>query len=396
MTMSKGTKWIKKGLVVLSVLSLFFTYGCGQSNAPSGSGASSGSGSAGKEPIKIGWLGPMTGTYASLGDWDTKGAQLAFDQVNAQSGINGRQIQLIKYDDQGDPSKSVTLAQKLTSQDKVVAAFATCLSTSALADVPVFQKAQVPQLTAGMALDLTNKGSDYVFRYCPPSPPSDKTIVNYMVKQGYKTYAIIADNGDYGKGETTYMTAALKDNGITPLDSEFYGPNDKDFTGQLNKIIQANPQVLLLGGSEVASGLVAKQARQLGFKGQLAGGNAMGTPLYISTAGADIANGTYFAANYITNDANDATKAFAKAYQDKYGEAPEGHGAKAYDGANVLIQALKNCGTNITGAEVAKQLHAVKGFKVLQGTMDVQANGETLTQTLLGVVKNGKLTQLPQ
>src|SRR5262249_28501887 len=127
---------------------------------------------------------------------------------------------------------------------------------------------------------------------------------------------------------------------------------------------------------------------------QLAGGAAIGTPTFIKTAGNDIAEGVYFASAYISNDLNAQTKAFAAAYQAKWGVAPEGHGAKAYDGAEMLIQALNTAYPNITGATIATALHSIHSYHGLQGIANVDATGEAFSNTLLGVIKNGTLTPL--
>jgi len=72
------------------------------------------------EPIKIAIIGAMSGTNAVLGDWMKKGVTLAVEEKNAAGGICGRQIQIIIYDDEADPTKSVNLAQKVATEDKVV------------------------------------------------------------------------------------------------------------------------------------------------------------------------------------------------------------------------------------------------------------------------------------
>ena len=168
-----------------------------------------------------------------------------------------------------------------------------------------------------------SKGSAYIFRSCPAGTAYEIPLVDFLVKtKGFKKFAIITDTSAYGKGEADYQTAELKVLGLEPLTRESYGIDDKDFTGQLTKILQTQPEVLLFGGSEIASGLIAKQARQLGFKGQMAGGPAIGTPKFIETAGADIAEGVFFTGAYPTNDLNDMTRAFAKRYAARWnGEA---------------------------------------------------------------------------
>ncbi len=345
------------------------------------------------EPIKIAIIGAMSGTNAALGNWMKEGVTLAVEERNAAGGIHGRPIQIVIYDDEADPTKSVNLAQKVATDDKVVAAWATTNSTSALADIPIFQQYKIVQLTNGTNVDITNKGSAYIFRSCPAGTAYEIPLVDFLAKtKGYKKFAIITDTSAYGKGEADYQTAELKALGLEPLARENYGIDDKDFTGQLTKILQTQPEVLLFGGSEIASGLIAKQARQLGFTGQMAGGSAIGTPLFVNTAGADVAEGIFFTGAYPTNDLNDMTRAFNARYKARWGNDAEIHGANTYDGTQMLMMAMDKAYPTITGEAIAAAFHTIKDYKGLQGTFNVTANGETLTSTLLGVIKGGKLT----
>ncbi len=345
------------------------------------------------QPIKIAIIGAMSGTTASLGDWMTKGVTLAVEQKNAAGGIQGCQVQLVIYDDAGNPTTSVGLAQKVATEDKVMAAFATTNSSSALSDIPIFQQYKIPQLTNGTNVTITQQGSAYIFRVNPAGPAYEIPVINYLVKQGKTKFAIIGDNTAYGVGETAYQVAALKTNNLTSVDTESYGADDKDFTGQLTKIMQAQPEVLLLAASEVAGGLVAKQARQLGFTGIIAGGSGMASPVFISTAGA-AAEGVYFTSPYPGNDANAATRAFAAAYKARWGVDPEVHGANTYDGANMLLMAMENA-KPLTPDNVATEMHKICNYQGLQGTFCYDKNGEGINTTFLGVIKGGQLTYLP-
>jgi ABC-type branched-subunit amino acid transport system substrate-binding protein len=90
------------------------------------------------QQVKIGIIGSMSGTTASLGDYMKKGVTLAVEQKNAEGGVQGCQIQLVVYDDEADPTKSVSLAQKVATEDNVMAVWATTNSSTALSDLPVF------------------------------------------------------------------------------------------------------------------------------------------------------------------------------------------------------------------------------------------------------------------
>ena len=351
------------------------------------------SGPSNNAPIEVGWIGPLSGVNAILGHWDTQGIELAIDGQNAKGGIHGRQIHLDKLDDAADPTQSINDAQRLITQNHIVACFCTPNSGTTLAIEPLLTRNKIVQYTPGLAGNLTAKGSSYIFRDTPVGLAFENTLVTFLAQQKqFKSFAIITDTTDYGQGEATYQTQTLQKFGLTPLTIQKYGANDTDFTGQLDAIIAKHPQVLLFGGSEVASGLIAKQARRLGFTGQLAGGAAIGTPKFIQVAGTDIANGTYFSSAYINNDKNDQTKTFATAYQAKWHEAPEGHGAKAYDGAQLLIQALNTAYPNITGDAISTAMHNIRNFQGLQGSVNYDTTGEGFHDTSVGVIKNGQLT----
>jgi branched-chain amino acid transport system substrate-binding protein len=263
------------------------------------------------EPIKIALIGPQTGTNQVLGVWQRKGYELVIDEKNAAGGIQGRKIILLIEDDKADPTKAVTLAQKVITQDKVVAAMACPNSTPTLAVVPIFAQNRIPHQTPALNVDITKKGSQYVFRTAPAGSAYEDTLVDFLVAYGFKNMAIISDNSAFGKGEGDYREAALARNGgLMALTRETCGIEDKDFTGQLTKIMQTDPEVLLIAGSEIAGGLIAKQARQLGFKGTIAGGTAIGTPKFAETAG-DAAEGVIFTSPYITADASQVAKTWA-------------------------------------------------------------------------------------
>ncbi len=367
-------------LIIIAILFVLLLPACGRTQQPN------------QDPIKLGWIGALSGTNAILGQWDTHGIELVIDEVNALGGVcDGRKLQLIKYDDAADPTRSVALAQKLSTEDQVLLAFATTNSNTALADLPVFTKAQVPQMTQASSADLTAKSSFYIFRYTSVGAVFEFTVVDYLVKNGLSEFAIISDSSTYGKGQGDYEQAALRKNDLESLIRETYNIDDTDFTQQLTRIIDANPQVLLVAGSEIAAGLIARQARQLGFTGQIAGGPALGTPKFVEVAG-DAAEGVIFSSPYISNAINEQTQDFARRYQAKWDYEPEQHGAKGYDGATIAIEAIKRSCHNLTREEITRQLHAIKDFQSLQGIFSYQDNGEGISQAQVGLIKNGQLT----
>jgi branched-chain amino acid transport system substrate-binding protein len=379
-------------ILSLMILSGVVLSGCGAGS--SGGAASGDSGSAKNQAdIVIGHIGPQSGNLASLGQWDTKGIQLAFDEVNEKGGIKGRKLVLQKLDDQGNPTISVNNANKLVS-DKVVAAFATPSSTSTLAVIPVFEQAKIPHMTPGQDPNLTKKGSKYVFRYTASSLVLDETVAEYAVnKLNLKKIALITNTGAYGKGEHDSFLAAIKAKGVTPVADETVTPDAKDFSAQLTKIKEAKPEALFIGAEEIESGLIAKQAKALGMDVKFLGSASLGTPIYRDSAGNDVADQTFYSTTYISNDATAETKAFADAYQKKYGEVPEAHGAKAYDGAKMLIEVLNKIYPNIESGKIRDALSQLS-YHGITGDFKFDETGEGLKSSLLGTFKNGQPTPI--
>ena len=160
-------------------------------------------------------------------------------------------------------------------------------------------------------------------------------------------------------------------------------------TPALTSIRGSDPQVLFIGAEEAQSGLIVKQARALGMTVVVAEGAPAGTPLFLSTAGAANANGTIVSSPYLGNDASTAAQKFAAAYTAAYGSAPELHGAKAYDGAQVMIAALKACGA-CTGLALANAIRAVH-YSGLLGNFAYDSTGVGIFATAIGIITDGKI-----
>ncbi|MFD5722317.1 MULTISPECIES: ABC transporter substrate-binding protein [unclassified Streptomyces] len=353
-----------------------------------GDSSSDEAGSSG--PIKLAVVDAQSGQLASLGDWEAKGAKLAVDEWNKKGGINGRKIKLTVFDDQGDPTTGTNIARKLDSGN-YIAMIGTAESAVTVAMAPILKQAQIPNITSGQATALVDVKSPFLFLNGPTSTTYDSTLADYLINtKKYKKVALISNNGSYGKGEHDAFTAALKKAGITPVADQVVTTDQKDFSASLSRIRQAKPDVIFLGSEEVEAGLIVKQARDLGIKAPFAGAAPQGTPVFTDTAGAANAEGTIVSSPYLSNDISDASRSFAAAYKAKYGKDAELHGAKAYDGTNIVLTALKN--TKVaTGKKLADEIRATK-YQGLLGDFAYDDTGVGIFKTTIGVIKDGKLS----
>ncbi|WP_030442190.1 ABC transporter substrate-binding protein [Actinoplanes subtropicus] len=369
-------------LYALAVLALVLA-GC---SAPGSDKKSSGSTTG---PIKIALVDAQSGQLSSLGAWELKGAKLAVSEWNAQGGINGRQIQLDVFDDQGDPTTGTNLARKIQSEG-YLAMIGTAESAVTIAMAPTLKTAQIPNITSGQSPGLVAVGSEFLFLNGPTSTTYDETLAKYVVdQQGIKNIAMITNNGSYGKGEHDAFTKALAKRSVTPVADQVVTTDQKDFSAALTAIRQKSPKLIFLGAEEVESGLIVKQARDLGITAPFAGGAPQGTPVFLNTAGAQNVEGTIVSSPYLSNDISPASKKFADAYKAAYGEDAELHGAKAYDGAQIMLTALKN--SNVaTGKALADAIRATK-YQGLLGDFAYDNTGVGIFATSIGKISNGKL-----
>ncbi|MEU6371643.1 ABC transporter substrate-binding protein [Streptomyces sp. NPDC046909] len=340
-------------------------------------------------PIKIAVVDAQSGQLSSLGDWEYKGAKLAVDEWNKKGGIDGRKIQLKLFDDQGDPTTGTNLARKIVN-DKYVAMIGTAESAVTIAMAPVLQQAKIPNITSGQSDGLVALKSPYLFLNGPTSTTYDSTLAQYLVKdKGYKNIAMITNNGSFGKGEHDAFLKAAKDLGVTPSTDQVVTTDQKDFSAALGTIRSKKPEVIFIGSEEVEAGLIVKQARDLGITAPFAGAAPQGTPVFIDTAGQAAVEGTIVSSPYLSNDVSAASKKFAAAYQAAYGKEAELHGAKAYDGANILLTALKTS-KGATGEKLAEAIRATR-YQGLLGDFQYDETGVGITQTTIGVIRDGKL-----
>jgi branched-chain amino acid transport system substrate-binding protein len=370
-------------LAALAALSIAVASGC---SAPGSDKKSSGNGSG---PIKIAVVDAQSGQLSSLGAWELKGARLAVDEWNAQGGINGRQVQLDVFDDQGDPTTGTNLARKIDSEG-YLAMIGTAESAVTIAMAPILKQAEIPNMASGQSPGLVTVGSEFLFLNGPTSTTYDETLAKYVVdQQGIKSIAMVTNNGSYGKGEHDAFRTALQSRGVTPVADQVVTTDQKDFSAVLTGIRQKNPKLIFLGAEEVESGLIVKQARDLGITATFAGAAPQGTPVFTDTAGAKNAEGTIVSSPYLGNDISDAAKKFAAAYRAKYHEEAELHGAKAYDGTQILLTALKT--SNVaTGKALADAIRATR-HQGLLGNFAYDKTGVGIFATSIGTIRNGKL-----
>lgn len=355
---------MKKLLVVLLALIMVLSM--------SACGGSSTGGDA-NEPIKIGWVGPLTGDQAVWGKCESQTLEMLIEQKNEEGGLLGRKLELVKYDTKGDVNETINVTKRLVSQDKVAAIIGPNASAGAIAMAGVLTQAK----TAGIATVATNPkvtvnddGSlnEYSYRVCFIDPYQGSVAASYAAKQlNFKNAAILYDvSSDYAQGFRQYFVETFKKAGGTIVADEAFNSGDTDFKPQLTKIKKANPEVVLLPGMYKETALIANQARDLGINAVLMGGDGWPSEKLNEMAGKAI-EGSYVVNHLDYNDPE--AKPLQDAYRAKYGADAgiELNAYMAHDAFLIVCAAIEKAG-NANPEDVAKALTEVQ-IKGLTGNI---------------------------
>ena len=319
---------------------------CGGSSSTAASTATSAAGStaaASGDTIKVGVLGPMTGDVSVYGLAVINGATLYLDQVNANGGVNGKQLEIITMDEQGDATQAVTCFTKMCDQG-ITALVGDVTTTPTLAVAAESADYNMPMVTASATAEAvtydaeTDTVNANVFRATFTDPFQGIKMADYAYqKLGYTKAAVIFQKGaDYNEGLAENFVNEFESLGGTIVDQETYADGDVDFKTQLTTILGKNPQVVFCPNYYQDVGQILAQAESIGLTVPFLGGDGWdGLEGY---ATADQLKDSYFCAGYAKGSSAD----FEAAYKAEYGEDyPNGFAPLGYDAAMTVVYGIK-------------------------------------------------------
>ena len=321
--------------------------------------------------IKIGEVGSMTGSEATFGISTHRGIELAIKQVNAKGGIKGKKLKLISLDNQGKPEEAATAVTKLITQEKVTAILGEVASSRSLAMAPIAQEHQVPMISPSSTNPKVTEQGDYIFRVCFIDPFQGSVMAKFAIESlGLKRVAILRDvKNDYSMGLADFFTKTFVQLGGQIVVDQSYSAGDIDFKSQLTAIRTQNPEAIFVPGYYTEVGLVARQARELGLKAPLMGGDGWDSPKLKEIGGVSI-NGSYFSNHYSNEDTAPRVQDFVKTYQADYDEIPDGLAAMGYDAAMVLVDAMQRALT-LSKPAIRDALAKTRDFAGVTGNITI-------------------------
>ena len=378
---------------VVTAAGVLTACGGSSSTAASTSTAASAAGStaASGDTIKVGVLGPLTGDVSVYGQAVVNGATLYLKQVNEKGGVNGKQLEIITMDEQGDATQAVTCFTKMCDQG-ITALVGDVTTTPTLAVVAESQDYNMPMVTASATAEAvtydaeTDTVYENVFRATFTDPFQGIKMADYAYqKLGYTKAAVIFKKGaDYNEGLAENFVNEFEAQGGTIVDQESYSDGDVDYKTQLTTILGKAPETVFCPNYYQEVGQILSQAESVGLTVPFLGGDGWdGLEGYASN---DQLTDTYFCANYAKGSNTD----FEDAYKAEYGEEyPNGFSPLGYDAAMTVvygIQAAEDAGLE-AGTDDYKQavIDAIKGGTIdgITGTFTFDEHNNPVKQTAI-------------
>ena len=373
-------------LGLVSALALAVIYGCGKETPPPPPAPKAEAPKPAPEAVtvRIGSASPLTGPQAHIGVDIRNGIQLAIDDLNgAGVEIGGKKVkfELVAEDDEANPTKAMTVAQKLVDA-KVAAVVGHFNSGASIPASKIYSDAGIPQISPSSTNPkYTQQGFKTTFRVVAHDDQQGPTLAKFAIeKLKAKTIAVIDDSTAYGQGLADAFEATVKAAGAKIVAREHTTDKDTDFTAILTKIKGRKPELIMFGGIDPQAGPMVKQMAALGIKAKFIGGDGMQTPNFIKLAG-NAAEGVMASMPGLPKEQMPGGKAFMDKYKAKFNAEVELFAPMGYDAVMVFVEAMKRAGS----ADPARFLPEI-GKTSYQGVIGPIAFDEK------GDLKNGPIT----
>jgi len=358
------------------------------------------------DTIKIGVNQPLTGAVAASGNYVTDGARIAADEINAQGGLLGQQVELVIEDNKSNPTEAVAAAEKLIVRDEVPVMMGAWSSTFTLAVMPKLMEYGVPMLVETSSSEkITTAGNPWVFRISPTSEMEAKAFAAQVDKFGIEKADFLVVNNDWGLGAAERFGEMLEEQGVTVGDVETMDPAAQDMSAQLSKIKASDADTLFVTTGVEQLTLVLRQARDLGLEDRIITTGGSQAPDQLIEQAGSAADGSYhlvFFTPWFPEAAQnpEVAEKFVAEWENRgYNFAGLTEGFRGYDGIMTIAAAIEAAGEAepeaIREALWTVEVEGVNGdIKFTKQGPEGNESGQNLPNVYVIEISDGKVAQV--
>lgn len=298
-----------------------------------------------KDTVRIAFIGPLTGGVAANGLGGRNSADLAVRLRNADPKARYA-YELVVLDDECKPNVGVQVATRAASDNGVIAGVTHYCSTVAMATVDVYKRFGLPVVVWGAVLPDITYANDYkeIHRVNGTMINQNEMAAQFVTGLKFRTWAVIHDTTDYGKGHNKYFSDALTRAGGKILGTFGVTADQQDFSAELTRIKELKPEVIYFGGTTPLGVRIRSQMDKLGVKAVFQGTSGIISDAFVEGLG-PLAEGTLAFREGAPVEKLPGGKAFLDAYaRQKYPDDPEAYGPFAFAAANLIMDAIEKAG----------------------------------------------------
>ena len=362
-------------------------------------------------PVKIGLSAAVSGGSAASGEAIKRGLTIAIDEINARGGVlGGRKLELVVRDDEGNPSRGVTIARELVEREKVAAVFGGLHTTVALAQVPVWHELTTPYMgawAAGTNITRNGRTPNYVFRVSASDDYVDRFLVRYATERLRKGKpGLLLENTAWGQSNEAGLTKWLGEKGVKAVGVEKFNWNDPDMSPQLLRLKGAGADLVMLVANAPEGAQVVKSRAKVGWEVPILSHWGISGGRFAELTG-ELSDGVVFIQTYsFFGRQNERGQYVLRQLREKFGvkgpeevTAPVGT-ANAYDGLHLVALAIEQA-KSADGPKVRDALESLRAeyaglVKTYRRPFTPEQHDALTDQDYLMVVwKGGKIVPVP-
>lgn len=310
----------------------------------------------GGEKVKIAGIFSASGGAAALGEPEMETVKLLVEQQNKDGGIDGKQIELITYDDKSDQNEAILAMKKAITQEKVSLVIGGTISGNSLAMLPLAEQHKVPYISVAASkqiYDDEGKSREWVFKIPQDDQQAVERILKYLQDEGLTNVAWLNVYNSFGtSAHDEYKEFASKYGINTVLEDEF-DAHVTDAKPLLTRVKKANPDAIIVWGTVQETAVVVQNIRELDLKMPVLASHGVATAQFLETAG-DAANGVILPTGKIlvrdgledSNPQKALLEAYSSQYKEKYKKEAGTFGAYAADAFHIAVKAIEAKGTD--------------------------------------------------
>jgi branched-chain amino acid transport system substrate-binding protein len=347
--------------------------------------------------VRIGFLGPLEGSMIiSLGKQMLQGATLAIEEANKKGGYHGIPFKLMIHNDVGLWGAAANEVIKM-DDEKVWVFLGSIDDIVSHVALRAALKVEIPMVNTGDPdPTYTETNIPWTIRVISDDRQSCYALVNQIYKKdGHSRVAVFRANNRYGRVAIKIFSETATRVGHPMVIEERFNDGETDFKTQLERIMATSPDAILVWGNAKESGLILQQIRAIGLNQPIYGSDRMVSPEFLKIAG-NMADGVVTTCQYNPNADNTKLKAFQTNYLKRFGLEPDVFAAHAYDGMNIIIDAINKVGLNrVLIRDVLTDLKTFQGYQGITGKKVFDQTWNDIADIWIAKVRHGKFEFTP-